>query len=225
MLLACMPIGYATTACENREQEVSDLAPLAGSERLYAYLFSRRNRVACALALLAVALVIVDPVGPSGVLLVLGFYLLGALAARPTPELDRYGFDPKKLEKALQRQLAEVSGRVPPQVTVRIQQIELITRTQILPRLELLPPGSLDLYLVERTATDYVPTAVSNYLRLPADYASGGDQPLEIVDQELALLEVQMRRIAAEVQRADMDRLLAHRRFLNDRFAQLDASS
>jgi hypothetical protein len=197
---------------------------MAASRRLYAYLLSRRNRLACAFALVAVALVLADPVGPVGIVLVIGFYLLGAAAARPTPEIDRYGFDPKKLEKALQRELAEVSGRVPPPITARIQRIELITRTQILPRLELLPPGSLDLYLIERTVTEYVPTAVGNYLRLPADYESAGDRPLDVVDQELALLEGQMRRIAALVQRADMDRMLAHRRFLKDRFGQLDLS-
>jgi hypothetical protein len=111
----------------------------------------------------------------------------------------------------------------------RVQRIEFIMRTQVLPRIDCLPPGSLELYLIERTARDYLPTAVENYLRLPGDYVSGqpgnrASTPLQVLIDELNLLEAQMRRVADFVYRADMDRLLAHRRFLTDRLTGADLS-
>ena len=200
-----------------------------GRPPVVAYLLSRRNLVGCGLAAIGLVLLLLDPVGPAGLALVVGFYLVGVAAARRHPGLERYGFDPKEVERGLQRLIGNVSGRVPPEVIIRVQRIEVLTRTQVLPRLDCLPPGSLDLYLVERTARDYVPAAIENYLRLPAAYvstqaATRGVTPVQVVVDELDLLEAGMRRIAGVVQRADMDRALAHRRFLNDRLNRLDLS-
>lgn len=197
--------------------------------RVHRYLLSRRNLCGCALAFLGVALAIADPVGPAGLVLVLGFYALGAAAVPPNQAISRYGFDPKQLERALWEEIGAISGRVPPEVIIRIQRIEFVMRTQVLPRIDCLPPGSVDLYLIERTAREYLPTAVENYLRLPGNYVSvqagsRGATPLQVLIDELNLLESQMRRVADAVHRADMDRLLAHRRFLNDRFSRADVS-
>lgn len=194
---------------------------------IFEYLMSRRNLCGCALALVGAGLALADPVGPAGLVLVVGFYLLGAAAVPPNTAVSRYGFDPRQLEKALWQEIVAISGRVPPEVIIRIQRIEFIMRTQVLPRIDCLPPGSLELYLIERTARDYLPTAVENYLRLPGDYVSNqpgsrGSRPIQILNDELNLLEAQMQRIAAVVHRADMDRLLAHRRFLTDRFSRAD---
>lgn len=193
------------------------------------YLMSRRNLCGCALALVGAGLALADPVGPAGLVLVVGFYLLGAAAMPSNSAVSRYGFDPKQLEKALWQEIAAISGRVPAEVIIRIQRIELIIRSQVLPRIDCLQPGSLELYLIERTARDYLPTAVENYLRLPGDYVSSkpgsqGSRPIQVLNDELNLLEAQMQRIAELVHGADMDRLLAHRRFLNDRFSRADVS-
>lgn len=192
------------------------------------YLTSRRNLMGCGLALLAAGLTLLDPVGPAAAVLIAGFYALGVAAVRPDPLIARYGFDPKEVHKALQQEIADVSGRVPAEVILRMRRIEFITASQVLPRLDCLPAGSLDLYLVERTARDYLPRAVNNYLLVPAGYVSSRvpeePMPLQVLIEELDLMEGQMRRIAAVVQRADMDRLLAHRRFLSERFSAADVS-
>jgi hypothetical protein len=189
------------------------------------YLTSRRNLTASGLALLAAALVVIDPVGPQAVLLVIGFYLAGVVAVRGTPRVHRLGFDPMQVQRSLLKEIAAVAGRVPPEIWIRIQRIELTIRAEILPRLDCLPLGAPELYLVERTASDFLPTAVETYLRLPAGYASpGGAIAYRVLVDELDLLEAQMRRVAEVVHRADMDRLLAHRRFLEDRFGRLDLS-
>jgi hypothetical protein len=189
------------------------------------YLTSRRNLTGSGLAILAAALVVIDPVGPQAILLVIGFYLAGVVAVRGTPRVHRLGFDPIQVQRSLLKEIAAVAGRVPPDIWIRIQRIELTIRAEILPRLDCLPLGAPELYLVERTASDFLPTAVETYLRLPAGYASpGGAIAYRVLVDELDLLEAQMRRVAEVVHRADMDRLLAHRRFLEDRFSRVDLS-
>lgn len=197
--------------------------------RITRYLTSRRHLAGTGLALVGAGLALADPVGPAGALLVVGFYLLGAAAVPTNPAVRRYGYDPKDVVKALRHEISAVSGRVPPEVMLRIQRIELTIRSEILPRLECLPAGSLELYLIDRTAREYLPTAVDTYLRLPPDFVSSrptsyGWTPLQVLVDQLDLLDAQMRRVAEVVHHADMDRLLAHRRFLNDRFGRVDAS-
>ena len=189
------------------------------------YLTSRRHLVGSALALLGLVLALVDPVGIQGFILVPVFYLVGAVALPGRPALSRYGFSPNSVQRALAGEISAVSGRVPLEVITRIQQIELTIRTQILPRLDCLPVGSRDLYLVERTAFEDLPTAVETYLRLPEGYLSSGPgsrgrPAIDVLLKELDVLDAEMRLVAAKVQRADMDRLLAHERFLVDRLQQ-----
>ena len=197
--------------------------------RLAAYLTSRRNLAGSALALIGAGLALADPVGLGGLALVIGFYLVGALAVASKPAIHPYGFDPQLLQGALSDEIRVVSGRVPADVITRIQRIELTIRSEILPALHALPPGSEELYLIERTARDWLPTALERYLTLPADYVSSqpgsrGWTALQVLLEELDLLDAEMRRVAEVVHRADMDRLLAHRRFLNERFRREDAS-
>ena len=202
---------------------------MASRDRIRRYLTSRRNLAGAALALVGAGLALADPVGLGGLALVIGFYLVGALAVPSKPAVRRYGFDPRQVQRAISDEISAVSGRVPPEVITRIQRIELTIRSEILPGIDCLPVGSQDLYLVERTACDWLPTAVARYLDLPADYVSAqpgsrGSSALQVVVDELDLLDAEMRRVAEIVHGADMDRLLAHRRFLNDRFRREEAS-
>jgi len=193
------------------------------------YLTSRRNLAGASLAVVGAGLALADPVGPAGIVLVVGLYAVGVLAFPTNPAVRRYGWDPKDVLKALTGEIRAVSGRVPPAVIERIQRIELTIRSEILPGIDRLPTGSRELYSIERTARDYLPAAVDAYLRLPADYVSvqpgsRGRPALQVLVEELDLLDAEMRRIAELVHRTDMDRLLAHRRFLVDRFDRENAS-
>ena len=191
------------------------------------YLGSRKHFAGLGLSLIGAGLVVIDPVGPQAILLVAGFYLAGALATPGSPSFRRYGFDPGRVQRSLSEKVAAVSGRLPPEVMSRLRRIELAIRSEILPRLDGFPPGSVELYLVERTACEYLPTAVDAYLRLPLGYVSSqpgshGRTALAVLIEELDLLEAEMRSVASTLHRADMDRLLAHKRFLIDRFGRDD---
>jgi hypothetical protein len=195
---------------------------------LVAYLTSRRNLTGSALALVGAGLVLADPVGIQGLLLVAGLYLAGALGVRGNTRVSRFGFDPQRVQKSLAEQIGAAAGRVPPEVLSRMQRIELTIRTEILPRLDCLPLGAPELYLIERTVSDYLPTAVEAYLRLPGGYVSSqpgshGRAAVDVLVEELDFLDAEMRQVAEVVHRTDMDRLLAHKRFLVDRFRREDA--
>ncbi len=205
--------------------------PVPESRRgLAGYLMSRRNLTGSALALVGTGLVLVDPVGAQGLLLVIGLYLAGALAVRDKRPIVRFGFDPRRVQKSLSEQISEVAARVPPEILGRMQRIELTIRTEILPHLDCLPLGAPELYLIERTVSDYLPTAINAYLRLPNGYVSSqpgshGRAAVEVLAEELDLLDAEMRQVAEVVHRTDMDRLLAHKRFLIDRFRREDAQA
>ena len=206
----------------------SSLPAPAPGRGLVAYLTSRRNLTGSALALVGAGLVLADPVGAQGLLVIVGLYLAGALAVRGNGRVGRFGFDPGRVQKSLSEQIAEVAARVPPEILTRMQRIELTIRTEILPHLDCLPLGAPELYLIERTVSDYLPTAINGYLRLPNGYVSSqpgshGRAAVVVLAEELDFLDAEMRQVAEVVHRTDMDRLLAHKRFLIDRFKREDA--
>jgi hypothetical protein len=125
------------------------------------------------------------------------------------------------VQRALSDEIFAVSGRVPHEVFLRLQRIDRLVRG-VLPRLKALPLGSPELFLVERTALDYLPTALNTYLRLPGGYISSepgslGRPALTVLLEELDVMEREMQRVSERVNSAEMDRLLAHGRFLEER--------
>ena len=73
------------------------------------------------------------------------------------------------------------------------------------------------------TATDYLPEAVGGYLRLPRQFADNrpvdrGKSSLMVLIDQLDLLAATMDKIFDAVCRADADALVAHGRFLSEKF-------
>jgi len=189
------------------------------------YLYSRKNLVGLGLAVIGLLLVAAHVLGLLWPLIVSGLYLVGAFVTPRKPAVDlQAGFDPNDIRKTLDNQVRAVSGRVPPEVVAKLLSIRQII-VGILPRSGSLPPGSPELYLVERTATDYLPTALQAYLNLPQAYATlhpvqDGKTPKQVLLDQLTLLEGKMNEVADDVHRNDSDRLLANGRFLEERFGR-----
>jgi hypothetical protein len=123
---------------------------------------------------------------------------------------------------ALDAFIADTEAKVPPIVEARILRIATVVR-QTIPRLDQLGTGSADAHAVVRTATSYLPEAVAAYLRLPRDFAdrravSGGKTSLSVLCDQLDLLATKMDDFFAAACRADADALIAHGRFLADKF-------
>lgn len=123
---------------------------------------------------------------------------------------------------ALDAFIADTEDRVPPIVEARILRISETVR-QTIPRLDQLGAGSANAHAVLRTATSYLPEAVASYLRLPRDFAdrravSGSKTSLAILCDQLDLLASKMDDLFDAACRADADALIAHGRFLADKF-------
>jgi hypothetical protein len=194
-------------------------------QRILKYLYSTKNIVGSLLAMVGLVLFFTGVIGALWPVIVIGLYFIGALVTPGTASIDlRSGFDPDDVRKALDHEVHAVSGRVPADVFAKLQSIQQII-LGILPRSGALPPGSPELFVVERTATDYLPTALESYLNLPRAYATlhpvqDGKTPKQVLLDQLGLLESKMSEVADDVHRNDTDRLLANGRFLEERFGR-----
>ena len=113
-------------------------------------------------------------------------------------------------------------GAVPAPVASRVSRVSRTVRDTI-PRLPSLGAGSLQAYNVMATATDYLPEAIGGYLRLPRQFADSrpvdrGKTSLMILIDQLDLLAATMDKVFDAVCRADADALVAHGRFLAEKF-------
>jgi hypothetical protein len=113
-------------------------------------------------------------------------------------------------------------GAVPGPVASRVSRVCRTVRETI-PRLSNLGAGSLQAYNVMATATDYLPEAIGGYLRLPRQFADNrpvdhGKTSLMILVAQLDLLAATMDKVFDAVCRADAEALVAHGRFLSEKF-------
>jgi hypothetical protein len=196
----------------------------SSGRRLLRYLYSNKNLVGSAAGLAGLGLFFTGVVGELWPVVVAGMYGIGALATPPTRSIDlRSGLDPSNLNRAMGEQERRLRGRVPDEVLAAVGRIHGQIR-EVLERRHALPPGSPDAYVVERTTLDYLPTALESYLSLPRGYAnrvavSRGRTARQVLLDQLALLEAKLGEVLEAVAKGDTDRLLAHGRFLEDRFA------
>ena len=196
----------------------------SSGQRLLRYLYSNKNLVGSAGGLAGLALYFTGLVGDLWPVVVGGLYGVGALATPPTRTFDLHsGLDPGNLNRAMAEQERRLRGRVPDDVLAAVGRVHGQVR-EVLERRHALPPGSHDAFVVERTALDYVPTALESYLNLPRGYAnrvpvSNGRTPRQILLDQLALLESKLGEVVEAIAKGDTDRLLAHGRFLEDAFA------
>jgi hypothetical protein len=112
-------------------------------------------------------------------------------------------------------------GAVPAVVASRVNRVVRTVRDTI-PRLGNLG-GSAQAYSVMATATDYLPEAIGGYLRLPRQWADTrpvdrGKTSLMILIDQLDLLAATMDKVFDAVNRADAAALIAHGRFLQEKF-------
>lgn len=177
------------------------------------------------LALVGLLLHFIGLVGSLWPFVVVALYLIGVLVV-PAPRRAgaAAGLDPREIRRALDRAVRMGQGRLPADVQARIVEIrqEIL---DVLPSTSQFPTGSEDLYVIQRTATDYLPSTLQAYVALPQAYATtrvvqDGKTPLQLLRDQLQLLDEKLDEIADAVHRRDSDRLVANGRFLEERFGQ-----
>jgi hypothetical protein len=145
--------------------------------------------------------------------------LLGRWRERPlAPPVD----DDAEILASLSRFQTQIKGRVPAAVDARVARVASRV-TDCIPRLSQLGPMNAQAHTVLRTATSYLPEAVAGYLRLPRDFADNrpvqnGKTSLVVLCDQLDLLAAKMDDVFDAVCRADADALIAHGRFLTEKF-------
>ena len=137
------------------------------------------------------------------------------VAAAPASEDD-------EILASLDRLQGAIAGKVPDMVVARVDRVAGVVRETV-PRLGNLGPGSLNAHAVLRTATSYMPEAVNAYMRLPRSFAdhrpvSNGKTSLTVLCDQLDLLGSKMDDVFDAVCRTDADALIAHGRFLAEKF-------
>ena len=189
------------------------------------YLYSGKNIVGSTLALFGLLLffthVITVAFWP---FVVVAMYGIGALLSPGPPHVALAGtsFDPDSIRRSLARQLSISNGKLSPPLQAKLQSIA-DTILGILPHYTEFPPGSPDLFVVGRTATDYLPSALQAYLNLPRAYATlhkmpNGKTADDVLSDQLSLIATKMNEVADAVHKKDSDALLANGRFLEEKF-------
>jgi hypothetical protein len=187
------------------------------------FLYSRKNIVASLLALGGLGLFFIGLIGPIWPAVVVGLYLIGALVTPSSRKWDLLGGEnPSDLRAALNEQVSAVKGKVPDDVYQKVVAIQQ-TILSILPKIDRLGPGSQDAFIVQKTATDYLPSTLQAYLNLPRAYATlhrlaDGRTASQVLMDQLTLLDQKLEEVADAVNKNDTDALLANGRFLEDRF-------
>jgi hypothetical protein len=112
-------------------------------------------------------------------------------------------------------------GKVPDLVASRVRRICATARDTI-PRLNQIG-GTRDVHSVMATVTSYLPEALGAYLRLPRSFADRrpvdrGKTSLMVLVDQLDLLAATMDQIFDAACRSDAEALVAHGRFLAEKF-------
>jgi len=147
----------------------------------------------------------------------------GSRAAKLQPSADRHQSRqrPNADKRSDPRPLRQ--PELPIDMQVKVEQIRRKV-DMLLSYADRFPPFSQDLYLVRQTASDYLPRTIDSYLGLPKQAVAGaplsvdGKTAYQELRAQLDLLDSKLDDIAQDLQRQDTDRLLANRRFLEDRF-------
>jgi hypothetical protein len=115
---------------------------------------------------------------------------------------------------------AEQLARLPADARLRVERIRRKAQG-LLEHANQFPAGSGDHYLVQRMLDDYLPSTLTAYLTVsPAavhvPVTAGGQSATQLLDHQLGLLEGKLDEVTTNVLRADVERLLANGRFLEE---------
>jgi hypothetical protein len=112
--------------------------------------------------------------------------------------------------------------RVPLEVRAKAEQIRL--KADMFSReFEHAPMGSRNLYILRRIQAEYLPATLQSYLALGGDdraRSPDGRTGQQVLRDQLQLLDGKLDEIADDLQRENIDRLLANERFLEEHFGR-----
>lgn len=192
---------------------------------LLLFLYSNANIVGSLLGLLGLGLYFLGVIHQFWLPIIIGLYLIGVLATpkNPTVELQlRNQLSADDIRAGLEELVRKVQGKLPQEVLARVNSIK-DSILEVLPQMMALGGGDYNIYLIQQTALDYLPSALESYLNLPKAYANlqpikDGKTAKQLLVEQLDLLDGEMKQVVQEVYQNDTQKLIAHGRFLQDKF-------
>lgn len=196
--------------------------------RLERYLYSRRNIAGSVLGLAGLGLYALGITG--GLLwlpIVAGLYAIGVLVVPAEPGLDvrlAGSRDAAEVRAGLDRLLRSIQGRLADDLYAQVAGIRESILATLVQENAVEGVTDRDVFLIRQTALDYLPEALGAYLALPRRYAErraveGSRTPHDVLLEQLEMMARKMAEVADDLARHDTDRLLAHGRFLREKFA------
>jgi hypothetical protein len=204
------------------------MGPLPLRVRALLYLYSTRNILACAIALAGPALLFLGIIQQGWLLITAALYGVGYFAT-PAPQVVDTELTQTLSFDALLEQLDRVVKAARPHLQAgMIAHLDGIRRSiqEVLPRLK--EGGFNDnLFIVRETISRYLPETLANYITLPAVFRAthvlkDGKTARDLLRDQLAVLDEQMKQVVVNVARGDADALLANGQFLEAKFRERD---
>ena len=100
--------------------------------------------------------------------------------------------------------------------------------SSLLQQTDRFPPGSRNHHLVQRTLHEYLPWTLHSYLSIPPGSddvvaAPDGRTTIQVLRDQLVLLESRLDEVTNDLWQADVQRLLANERFLEEHFGRRES--
>jgi hypothetical protein len=163
------------------------------------------------------------------VLIVPALYLIGLLIVPRSPQYTlRFHNEATtdEIRAGLNHLTEVIQGNVPEEILTRVNSIKT-SILEILPQIMNVNGTDPNIFIIRQTALDYLPEALEYYLNLPPAYANyhhvkGSKTAKQLLLEQLDLLDQQMKEVAEDFHRQDTERLMAHGRFLEQKFSRHD---
>lgn len=198
-------------------------------QRVLLFLYSTPNIVGSILGILGLVLLFLGFIGKFWLFIILGLYIIGVLATPKNPTYDlrlRNQLTADEIREELENLVKSIRKKVSKDILVKVESIKN-SILEILPHIVDVNSSDYNIYTIRQTALDYLPETLGNYLNLPAAFRNlhpvkDGKTAKQLLSEQLDLLDQQMKEIAQDFYRNDTQRLMAHGRFLEEKFRKTD---
>jgi hypothetical protein len=190
------------------------------------WLYGTRNLVGSVLGLVGLALFFLGAIHDFWFLIVGGAYGIGYLAVPANRALETSvngSMDAAEVESALRSLEAHVRGRIPPEALTLVHSIANSV-IALLPAVAGAKSVDDTIYTVRRTALDYLPQTLKNYLALPPAYRSvqpiqNGKNATQLLIEQLRILDDRLTTIVRDAYANDARALVENGAFLDQKFS------
>ncbi len=191
--------------------------------RLWLFIYSTPNIIGTVLGLCGLTLYFTGVIKSFWPFIVTGLYLAGYMIWPRSKQLHLQmsnELQEAQIFNELEELMKKIDRRLPEEMRSKVHSITQQIG-ELLPRVGDDPQHR---HILIQTATDYLPRMLEYYLNLPVTFArfhpmKNGKTARQILLDQLTLLDNQLQNIALDLHQGDADALMAHSRFLQDKFS------